>query len=437
LTRVLLGPSERAVGDLLPAKLPDDVVASQRAPRFRDRHARFYGTAELQYQVPPHPRRGGCPNGEYRRPVPQDQQVREGYLLLADITGYTAFLTGTELEHANAIVRELTTLVRERLSPPMRFLKLEGDAVFSHADENSFDDGERLLELIETCYFDFSNRLVDMERETTCRCAACASMGSLDLKFVGHFGTYVIETEGDREDLAGPDVILVHRLLKNTVSDGGGPKAYAYLTESCLGRMPQSFELPSHSESDESFGPITGGVHDLKPVVARMRDARRVHIGSEEADLEISFGEHPFPPAVVWQYFVDPEKRLRWQPLQTAIENRPNAEGRLGPGASSHCAHGVGGDALREYLDWRPYSHFTNRFTPLGRGPHLFPGIETFEFIPTDTGTRVDYRFRLEDCRPLTRFRFRVFRPGGRRVLSRSQKALRKALDEDAAPTER
>jgi Protein of unknown function (DUF2652) len=221
-----------------------------------------------------------------------------------------------------------------------------------------------------------------MERETTCRCAACASIGSLDLKFVAHNGTYVIESEDDREDLAGPDVILVHRLLKNTVSDHGGPQAYALLTEPCLRRMPQSFGLPTHSESDKSFGQITGGVHDLKPVLARMREARRVHIGSEEADLEISFGDHPYPPAVLWQYFVDPEKRLRWQPLQTAIENQPNVQGRLGAGSSSHCAHGVGGDALREYLDWRPYSYFTNRFTPLARGPLFFPCIETFEFIP-------------------------------------------------------
>jgi hypothetical protein len=212
-----------------------------------------------------------------------------------------------------------------------------------------------------------------MERETTCRCAACASIGSLDLKFVAHYGTYVIESEDDREDLAGPDVILVHRLLKNTVSDGGGPQAYVFLTESCLRRIPQSFDVPSHSESDESFGRTTGGVHDLKPVVARMREARRVHVGPNEADLEISFGEHPYPPAVLWQYFVDPEKRLHWQLLQTAIENQPNRQGRFGAGASSHCAHGFGGDALREYLDWRPYSYFTNRFTPLGRAPLLFP----------------------------------------------------------------
>lgn len=148
----------------------------------------------------------------------QDQRTRRGYLLLADISGYTAFLVGTELEHADAIVHELTALIRERLSPPMRFVKLEGDAVFCYADETTFEDGERLIELIETCYFDFSNRLLDMTRATTCRCAACASIGSLDLKFVAHFGTYVLSADHDREALAGPDVILAHRLLKNTVT---------------------------------------------------------------------------------------------------------------------------------------------------------------------------------------------------------------------------
>jgi hypothetical protein len=365
--------------------------------------------------------------------VSQDQRTRRGYLLLADISGYTAFLVGTELEHANAIVHELTTLIRERLSPPMRFVKLEGDAVFCYADETSFEDGERLIELIESCYIDFSNRLLDMKRATTCRCAACASIGSLDLKFVAHYGTYVLSLDGNREDLAGPDVILVHRLLKNTVGDGGGPQAYAFLTDPCLQRMPPAFDLPSHSESFESFGETTGGVHDLTPVVAQMREARRVYIGSEEADVEISFGEHPYPPAVVWQYFVEAEKRLRWQPLQTAVKNQPNPRGRLGPGASSHCAHGVHGDALREYLDWRPYRYFTNRFTPLGRGPLFFRCIETFEFTPTDAGTTVHYRYRLEDCGPLTRLRFLILRPGGRRMLTRSGTTLRRILDEDAA----
>ncbi len=187
-----------------------------------------------------------------------DHGARQGYLLLADISGYTEFLTGTELEHAHEIIRELTTLIRERLAPPMRFVKLEGDAVFCYADAGTFRDGERLVELIEACYFDFSNRLLDMARATTCRCNACAAIGSLGLKFIAHYGSFVIERDEKREDLAGPDVILAHRLLKNTIGDHGGPQAYAFLTEACLARMPASFNLAPHSEVYESFGETRG-----------------------------------------------------------------------------------------------------------------------------------------------------------------------------------
>ena len=225
----------------------------------------------------------------------QDEyQAREGYLLLADISGYTKFLTGTELEHAQAIIHELTMLVRERLVPPMQFVKVEGDAVFCYADGAVFRDGERFIELIEVCYFDFSNRLLNMARNTTCPCSACAAIGSLDLKFVCHYGSFVIDTEAGGVDLAGPDVILVHRLLKNTVCESAGVKAYALLTDACLQHLPQTLDLPRHDEYCESFGVTTGGVHDLKPVIAAMRDARRHYIGSEDADLVLTV-EVPIP----------------------------------------------------------------------------------------------------------------------------------------------
>jgi PDZ domain len=48
--------------------------------------------------------------------VSERRGTRQGYLLLADISGYTAFLTGTELEHAHGIVNELTTLIRSSRS---------------------------------------------------------------------------------------------------------------------------------------------------------------------------------------------------------------------------------------------------------------------------------------------------------------------------------
>jgi len=97
------------------------------------------------------------------------RRAREGYLVIGDITGYTTFLTGTELEHAQSIIEELTALIRDRLVPPLRFVKLEGDAVFCYADGSGIKEGERLVELLEVCYFEFSNLLFNMVRATTCR----------------------------------------------------------------------------------------------------------------------------------------------------------------------------------------------------------------------------------------------------------------------------
>jgi Protein of unknown function (DUF2652) len=347
--------------------------------------------------------------------VQDDHQIRQGYLLVADISGYTAFLTGTELEHAHAIVHELTSLIRERLAPPMRFVKLEGDAVFSYADQSTFRDGERFIELIEACYFDFSNRLVDMTRSTTCPCNACAAIGSLGLKFIGHFGRYVIESEADREDLAGPDVILIHRLLKNSISDDDGPQAYALFTDACLSQMSSLLALPTHSETYDSFGETRGGVHDLGPVLDAMRAARLEFITPEDADVEMSV-VLPVPPAAAWQYNVDPVERQRW--ACTKFSKDPdevtrNPQGRLGAGAAAHCNHGPG-TGIREYIDWRPFAYFTCRTTlppRLARVVGIQRQIETYEFVPIgEHSTRMVMRVRLMNGPRRSSLRLRAFR---------------------------
>ncbi|OCB12481.1 hypothetical protein A5717_17530 [Mycolicibacterium porcinum] len=351
--------------------------------------------AQLKMQV------NGLRFPKSRRNVQDGYQTREGYLLIADISGYTSFLTGTELAHAQAIVHELTSLVRERLVPPMHFVKLEGDAVFSYADHTAFRDGERLLELIEVCYFDFSNRLLNMARNTTCPCSACAAIGSLDLKFVCHYGSFIVESEAGRDDLAGPDVILVHRLLKNSVNEHTGIAAYVLFTDACLRRLPQGLQLPRHEESYESFGPTTGGVHDLKQAATAMQNTRRQYICAEDADLVLII-DVAVPPAVAWRYWVDPVERQRWQCRHFSDEPdrvTPNALGRVGPGAAMHCNHGPG-TWRWEFVDWQPFTTFTCEVSGsrIGRYLGLRDEFDTFEFTPTkEGGTHVVHRIRLKN----------------------------------------
>jgi|SRR5438132_3097477 len=227
----------------------------------------------------------------------------------------------------------------------MRFVKLEGDAVFCYADAETFREGERLVELIEACYFDFSNRLLDMARATTCRCNACAAIGSLGLKFIAHHGSFVIERDDGREDLAGPDIILAHRLLKNTISDSGGPQAYAFFTKACLQRLPQTFTLPRHTETYESFGAIEGGVHYLDPVLSAMREGRRLYVSAADADFEVII-DVPVEPAAAWQYVVDPIERQRWAcprgMTRTPTRRSPTRRDASGPGRNRTVVTGLG-----------------------------------------------------------------------------------------------
>ncbi|WP_280833571.1 DUF2652 domain-containing protein [Mycolicibacterium frederiksbergense] len=369
--------------------------------------------------------------------VQGDYRARQGYLLLADISGYTKFLTGTELVHAQAIIRELIMLVRERLVPPMKFVQLEGDAVFCYADTTAFRDGERLIELLEVCYFDFSNRLLNMARNTTCRCAACASISALDLKFVCHYGSFVVDADAHGVDLAGPDVILVHRLLKNTVCEATGIRAYAYLTDAVLHRLPVELDLPRHVEHYESFGVTTGGVHDLKPVIAAMQGAHQHYVGPEDADFEFSV-EVPVPPVIAWRYWLDPIERQRW--LCRHFSAKPdratrNAQGRIGPGAAMHCNHGPG-PAYWEFVDWRPFASVTHEVAAAHvlRYVGLRNEFDTFDFesIP-DGGTRVVHRVRLKDRRRSTLLVYRIQRHFLAAYWRRCHRVLLSTIAEDNA----
>jgi hypothetical protein len=366
-----------------------------------------------------------------------EYQTQAGFLLLADISGYTRFLTGTELEHAQSIIRELVMLVRERLAPPMQFVKVEGDAVFCYSDGSVFRDGERLIELIEVCYFEFSNRMLNMSRNTTCTCAACAAIGSLDLKFVCHYGTFVVDRQDGSVDLAGADVILVHRLLKNTVSERTGLQAYAVLTDACLQRLPVDIKVPIHDEHYESFGATTVGVHDLKPALAAMQDSHRRYVGPEDADFEFSV-EVPIPPVEAWHYYVNPVERQRWKcryfSKKPDLATR-NAKGRIGTGAAMHCSHGPG-TARYEFVDWRPFASVSHEVTAPGLLPYLGLHHEynTFDFVPTPSGgTQVVYRARLKNRSRLSLFAYRIQRRWLNAYDRRAHKILLSIIAEDKA----
>lgn len=109
--------------------------------------------------------------------------AQRGCLLLADISGYTAYLQGTELEHAQDVLADLLETIIGELEPPFTVSKLEGDAVFAYLPERDLD-ASLLFDTIDATYFAFRRRLRDVVHATTCDCDACILIPSLHLKFL-------------------------------------------------------------------------------------------------------------------------------------------------------------------------------------------------------------------------------------------------------------
>lgn len=130
-------------------------------------------------------------NSLHQQPGAAFEGTHAGYFVIADISGYTGFLTSNELAHAHGIMAEFSSLLIEKLSAPFRFVELEGDAAFVFAPDVAVEDSERLLDIIEGCYAAFQIRLDQMAVNTSCECSACRAIQDLDLKFVAHFGCYV------------------------------------------------------------------------------------------------------------------------------------------------------------------------------------------------------------------------------------------------------
>jgi hypothetical protein len=282
-----------------------------------------------------------------------------GYLLLSDITGYTAFLTGSELDHANAILKSLFETLLARHTPPLRVTKLEGDAIFAYLPDGQVYASQAILDTIQSLYAGFRTAQEAMRLNTTCTCQACRNIPNLDLKFFIHYGEFILQSLGGSIELSGSDVILVHRLLKNSVTERTGLRAYALFTQAALGKMNTpdfEAELTPHSERYEYLGETYCRLFDLHAFWEAEKDNRQERVTSAEAEYTFNF-HLAAPPAVIWDLLTNPQTRV--QILHAASMNVSDRQaGRIGPGSIYHCDHGT--DVTRQQiLSWQPFELLT------------------------------------------------------------------------------
>ena len=67
------------------------------------------------------------------------QKAESASFAIADISGYTRFVSGVELDHAQDIIADIMDTLVRALRPPFRLAKFEGDAAFVYALADKLD----------------------------------------------------------------------------------------------------------------------------------------------------------------------------------------------------------------------------------------------------------------------------------------------------------
>ena len=327
------------------------------------------------------------------------QSSQQGYLVISDITGYTAFLSGSELEHAEDSLSSLLNVLIEHTRPPLVVSRLEGDAVISYALDGSFLQGQTLVESIENTYVAFRRALERMVLNTTCTCNACRNIPSLDLKFFVHYGAFMLQALGEHTELIGSDVNLIHRLTKNDIAEKIGTRAYSVYTEAAveaLGIAELCSKFARHTESYEHLGEVAMFVQNMEEVWQLERTKNHVAVETEDALWSADY-EYPLPMELLWDYSTKPENRA----VLTGSDSQRitgASDGRIRTGASYQGAHG-NTVTLHTIVDWQPPTQYTIE-TPAVFGA---TSLITTKLTPTPSGTKVTALFGKPRGSPFAR----------------------------------
>lgn len=186
-------------------------------------------------------------------------------LLIADIGGYTRYMGSHRMNLAHAEVntaRLLDSIVRAARG--FQLIEIEGDAAFLSREAGSRAPEVVLGEVMQVAAV--MHRAFHQEREyvvqNLCPCGGCRDARDLKLKFVAHVGDVATQRIQGRSKLVGIDVIIAHRLLKNSVTI----PEYVLVTDDLYittapGALPDAVE--EIASDYEGIGDVRAHVYDV------------------------------------------------------------------------------------------------------------------------------------------------------------------------------
>ena len=271
------------------------------------------------------------------------EQASAGKVLffIPDISGFTKFVSETEIDHSQHIIQELLETLVDASAMGLTVGEYEGDAVLFYrlgpppALADFVDQARRM-------FIGFHTRLRANEQLRICQCGACSGAPGLTLKIVAHFGpASPMQVKGQMKFI-GTGVIVAHRLLKNSTPS----REYLLLSRELLDALaPGAGDMPAFTDGSDVFdeiGPVAYRHMSLQPYHAEVRVELPEPFVLKNPRQLMQLSRHIAAPAEqVYQLMIDLPGRMKW--IEGAKEVQLRQEGGNRIGAVHRCVRS-GGD---------------------------------------------------------------------------------------------
>jgi len=189
-------------------------------------------------------------------------QTQQALLFMPDISGFTQFVSETEVLHSRHIVQELLEIIIDSNHLNLQISEIEGDAIFFYRPGDK-PNLKSLLQQVEKMFTRFHAHLKLYEHQRICPCGACKNAVDLTLKIIVHFGDVTGIAIKEHKKLFGKNVILLHRLLKNNLNR----KEYVLFTEGLVDQTEHphlpGWYMPQRSSEQYDVGEVQFYFSDL------------------------------------------------------------------------------------------------------------------------------------------------------------------------------
>jgi hypothetical protein len=181
-------------------------------------------------------------------------------------------------------------------APNLSLLEVEGDAAFLYTwtpesrETSTVRTGVDQMVAMHRAFHACQQHIATLN---TCRCEGCRQAGRLRVKFVSHLGDVAVQRVKHSAKLAGLDVILVHRMLKNAVPI----PEYLLLSEAVFRRMDDRVRSRGQALAQEleGLGVVPTYFMDLADIVGDAAPAPEVTaLGRFRENLGVALRSLPY-----------------------------------------------------------------------------------------------------------------------------------------------